>query len=455
MKKMILVFLSLIVCIAIFANDRTFPAVTVTANNNPTAGYVYLSNFILNPGVDNTPYLMILDNQGQAVWSRQMNAPLHLDFKIQPNGMMTYFDIGKKKFYGMNKYFEVVDSFYCIGYETDEHELRILPNGNYVLFGVENVRTDMTQYIPAGLDTAIVTGNILQEITPQRQVVFEWKTLDPGHYSIGDCTQTTLLLSPLVDYAHCNAIEIAADGNYIISSRHLDEISKIDRTTGEFIWRMGGTECKNNQFTFIGDTRLGFTGFSHQHGIRLLPNGNFLLFDNGNLKTPPNSRAVEYAINEVDSTITRVWEYYHIPQIQTSAMGYAQRLDNGNTLICWGANDSGVMVTEVNNAGLKKWELTFPEDVYSYRAYRFPTIGGDYLNAPDSPANIQIITTNGLVNITWINDTRINNYKILSGDTPLGPFFNVTSQGILSAGQWTCVIPAGTSKFYQVVAVRD
>lgn len=445
-----------LLCISLSVQaQRTFPQINVTTNTNPTQGYVYVSNFILNPGVDNTPYLMILNNNGTPVWQRQMTAPLNLDFKIQPNGMLTYFDIGKKKFYGMNKYFEVVDSFYCNGYETDEHELRILPNGNYALFGIENVRMNMTEYVPAGLDTATVTGMILQELTPNRQVVFEWKTLDPGHYAINDCTQQSLLISPIVDYAHCNAIEIDMDGNYIISSRHLDEISKINKATGEFMWRLGGSACVNNQFTFTNDTRLGFTGFSHQHGIRLLSDGHILMFDNGNLKTPPNSRAVEYQINTADTTITRVWEYYHSPQIQTSAMGYAQRLDNGNTLIGWGANDSGITATEVTPVGLKVWEMGFPADVYSYRAYRFPTIGGSYVNAPSIPQSVFIDAATGFVNLTWDAVSHADGYKVYAADTPTGEYSDVTAQGVMIGTGWHTQIPVNTYKFYRVTAIRQ
>ena len=35
-------------------------------------------------------------------------------------------------------------------------------------------------------------------------------------------------------------------GHLLISSRHMDEVTKIDRQTGEIIWRLGG---KNNDFT--------------------------------------------------------------------------------------------------------------------------------------------------------------------------------------------------------------
>src|SRR5690606_33427409 len=109
-----------------------------------------------------------------------------------------------------------------------------------------------------------------------------------------------------IDYAHGNAVELDSDGNILISSRHMNEITKIDRTTGEIIWRWGG---KNNEFTFVNDT----LAFSFQHDIRRLPNGNVTLFDNGNHHKPPRSRAVEYELDEVNKTATVVWQYPEEP----------------------------------------------------------------------------------------------------------------------------------------------
>jgi len=88
------------------------------------------------------------------------------------------------------------------------------------------------------------------------------------------------------------------DGNLLISSRHLDEITKINRTTGSIIWRLGG---KNNQFAFPNDS----LGFSHQHAIRRIGNENILLFDNGNFRgisgSQPDTTA-EFYSRAVEST---------------------------------------------------------------------------------------------------------------------------------------------------------
>ena len=121
-----------------------------------------------------------------------------------------------------------------------------------------------------------------------------------------------------IDYVHGNAIELDSDGNWLVSSRHMDEITKIDRTTGDIVWRLGG---KNNEFTLLGDTLW----FSHQHAIRRIANGHVTLFDNGNGHTPPFSRAVEYELDEQARSARLVWQYRNTPDTYGSAMGYVQR----------------------------------------------------------------------------------------------------------------------------------
>jgi hypothetical protein len=142
----------------------------------------------------------------------------------------------------------------------------------------------------------------------------------------------------------------------------MDEITKISRTTGNIIWRLGG---KNNQFYFTNDN----IRFSHQHGIRRLTNGNIILYDNGNYHTPTFSRAAEYTINEINYTATLVWQFRNTPDYYGFSMGFAQRLPNGNTLISWGSTSP--TLTEVRPNGTKALQMTFPSGVYTYRAFKY------------------------------------------------------------------------------------
>ena len=201
-------------------------------------------------------------------------------------------------------------------------------------------------------------GLIIQEIDENKNVVFQWRSWD--HFNIVDAIYENLT-APTVDYVHGNAIEYDNDGNIMISSRHLNEITKINRSTGDIIWRIGGV---NNEFTFVNDT----IPFHYQHHIRRIENGNVTLFDNGNFRTPSFSRAVEYTLDEVNKTATLVWQYRNTPDTYGAFMGSVQRLRNGNTLIGWGGTSP--MLTEVTPSGTKALEISLPPGVFSYRAYR-------------------------------------------------------------------------------------
>ena len=276
-----------------------FPAITITSSQYPTPGEIFLSNFPFDASIPNTPYLMVIDTAGQPVFYRQQQG-FCFDFKLQPNGTYTYYDDSAGLYFALDSTGSPVDSFRCgNGYSTDEHDLMLLPNGHALVLGDDFQTVRMDSIVEGGDSSAIVEGIIVQEIDGDKNVVFQWRTWD--HFKITDATHEDLT-AHFIDAVHSNAISMDTDGTLLLSSRHLDEIMKIDRQTGDIIWRWGG---KNNEFTFVDDTR----GFSHQHAVRRIPNGDVTLFDNGNFHSPPFSRALEYRLDELGKTATLVWEY--------------------------------------------------------------------------------------------------------------------------------------------------
>lgn len=335
-----------------------FPQLTSHVYRPSAPGHLFLTNFPL--GVQETPYLMIVDNSGAPVFYRAMPA-MCADFKVQPDGRLTYFDSSAQKFFAMDTTYAVVDSFQCgNNYATDVHELRLLPNGHALLLGNDVQIVDMSAMVPGGNPAAQVLGQLIQELDADKNVVFEWRCWD--HFQITDATHENLTATN-IDFMHANAIDVDTDGNLLLSSRHMDEITKIDRTTGDILWRLGG---KNNQFALIGDTQW----FSHQHAIRRIENGNITLFDNGNYNVPQVSRAVEYALDETQKTLQLVWQYHNTPDIYGAAMGFVQRLPNGSTLISWGTGKPDII--EVLPDGTKVMDLELATGEVTYRAFRDP-----------------------------------------------------------------------------------
>jgi hypothetical protein len=174
-----------------------------------------------------------------------------------------------------------------------------------------------------------------------------------------------------LNFIHANAIDIDFDGHFLVSCRGLDEITKIHRTTGEIIWRWGGSQ---NEFTFVNDYP-----FTHQHSIRSLGNNRYLLYDNGNYSaqytgTINISRAVEYELDTIGMTAEKVWEFVHPDSLYTPSIGGAQRLPNGNTLIDFGNLQwlgMGSVVTEVDSNNQIVFQLEYDNGGNLYRAQKF------------------------------------------------------------------------------------
>jgi hypothetical protein len=342
-----------------------YPTLTLANVDHPDPGGLFVAPFTFNFAHERGD-MVILDNRGQPLFWRSWPTT-SWDFKRQPDGLLTFFTL-PATFIAMDSTYAVVDSFKTgNGYVTDVHDLQILPNGHALLMSYDWQRVRMDLVVPGGNPDALVAGLIIQELDTAKNVLFQWRSWD--HFEITDAdTCIEKLTGPTVDYVHGNAVELDQDGNILISSRHMSEITKIDIASGAVIWRFG-SRAKHNEFTFLGDPR----GFSHQHDIRRLPNGHLSLFDNGNCLDPVYSRALEYEIDEDHKIATLVAEHRQVPDTYGAFMGNAQHREGGGITIGWGGAGPDPKVTEVHADGSTALELGFGSPTtWTYRAFRFP-----------------------------------------------------------------------------------
>jgi hypothetical protein len=126
--------------------------------------------------------------------------------------------------------FGVVATVTAVGYLPDNHDIQPAPEGDrYLIMVYREFPYDMTPF--GGSPAATVVSLILQEVDTQGHLYFEWDSWD--HIPLTDTNR--LLTDPEIDYVHGNAVEYDYDGNILISGRSLDEITKINRQTGEII----------------------------------------------------------------------------------------------------------------------------------------------------------------------------------------------------------------------------
>ena len=344
------------------------PAVTTQTFGMPPSG---LTAFAVIVPSRTHGYALIVDSIGRIRWYMTLDRFI-TDLEPQPNGhyalSLGAFDPFVGSSSSINSEYDELDIAGRTvrrwattgGYFTDNHEFRLTPSGTGLLLGLHPQSMDLTTF--GGSATATVVGNVLQEVDSVGRVLFSWSAFD--HFSITDIDPSVSLTSSPVDWNHGNAVEIDHDGNYLLSFRSLSEVTKIDSRTGAVIWRFGGVA---NQFQFLGDPLQ----FSFQHGIRRLANGHVILFDNGNTHNPPFSRAVEYQLDEVARTATAVWSYRPAPDLYSAALGLAQRLSNGNTVVTFGLLGT---VHEVTPTSQLAWQMTLPPNFFIYRAYRIQSL---------------------------------------------------------------------------------
>ena len=374
-------------------------------NLNPAPGYI----FINNSHSGSVRYNVIFDNDGSPIWYLRTGGEDRRDFKVQKNGWITMlvrsgFDFGQGHV-AYDRNYRQVKTFHAVnGYATDEHELQVLENGGYLLLGVRGQTVDMRSYIDGGKRNAGVSVTAIQEFTPNGELIFLWDALE----QIDEYLPYLELDDPRSDgfrFPHMNAVDIDDDGHILLSCRHLSTVFKINRKTGEIIWRLGG---EFSDFTFVNDP---LNGFRNQHDIRNLGGGHYTVFDNGNLHNPPVSRGVEYQLDMAKMTATLVWEYRNPPTMGYSHyMGNAQRLPNGNTYINWVLGGQP-QSTEVTKDGRVVYEMRYADSHNVYRSFRFPWDG----KALKPTLYVDSQTNGAALIFNQFGDPDVAYYKIYGG----------------------------------------
>lgn len=255
------------------------------------------------------------------------------------------------------------------------HDFYRMSNGNTMVVRYVAIPPEVAAKVKGGLGIrpgGTLWSDSFQEVTPEGKVVWEWlphEHMDPEEYII--CP-----LCPGNEWTHVNSCVVLPNGD-ILTVFHMNHyIVIIDRGTGKIKWRYGGSE------------KLG-----HPHHATILDNGNILIFDNGGHRAPnlkerifpiiSFSRVLE--INPANNEI--VWEYrdecpFHF---YSAIISGAQRLPNGNTLICEGTTGRFFEVTPDKDI---VWEYVNP--IYDDQQYVIHGLTNAVFRAyrygPDDPA---------------------------------------------------------------------
>jgi hypothetical protein len=284
------------------------------------------------------------------------------------------------------------DGSVCAPHGRWNHEMLVRPGNKVWTIGAEIRPVTLN-----GKDT-LQTGGTIEEwdITKGTvtRLVSLFDLLDPvnnrtvdsdvtgGFFWMGNQNQYS---GEAEDWTHSNSLEVIPNGDILMSNRHLDQVIAIKPDFSGVDWKLGGY---GSDFKFPNPADQ----FYHQHDVKMLPNGDLLLFDNGNLRPDDQggqySRAEELKLDFSTMQATKVWEYRYTPDLFSSAVGSVFRLNNGNTVVDFGvdtAKDDPLIFTvveaDLNGNAAAVTRISSPGKGDQYRAIPADSLNGETIGS--------------------------------------------------------------------------
>jgi hypothetical protein len=349
----------------------------------------------------------IVDDHGRPVWFQQ--AQTATDFRVQRyhgNPVLTWSEAadlgggaGGTDYIADTSYHVIATVHAGNGLGVDGHEFVLTPQGTALITIYHEVPYDLSSL--GGPANGTVLDAVVQEVdVATGQVVFEWHSLD--HVAPSESYE---LIDPSYDYFHINAVNLDNDGNLLISGRHTWTVYKVDRHTGNILWRLGG---KKSDFTLGPGVH-----FAWQHNPLPAGENTIRLFDNetnGSNTVSPPTRVIWIHLDTASATATLVRAISHPGGILVTSQGNAQALDTGNTFVGWG--DRG-RVSEFDPQGKLLFDALLTRGDDTYRAYRSAWAG-----QPDTqPTASGRTNRNGTttVHAIWNGATQVASWRVLAG----------------------------------------
>lgn len=217
----------------------------------------------------------------------------------------------KYNLFELNMTGQIINEYLVNGYHHDAKEL---PNGNLLVFA-NNINGDVVEDTMYEIERS--TGKILR--TWDLNSYFNVGNYNNAGQHVSDVNYG----SDTHDWLHTNGMEYDESTNSVlISARHQDAVFSISLGTGEINWILSNPDdlwpeyLEEKLLTPTGDN---FEWQYGQHNISLLPNGDIMMFDNGDYRskntdevlpaTQGYSRTVVYRIDKENMTVSQVWQF--------------------------------------------------------------------------------------------------------------------------------------------------
>lgn len=422
---------------------------------------------------------LIIDNTGNPFWFRSLSTPnlMNTDFRVQQLNGQSVLTFWQGTLATPPRYtnapggssepgscYYILDNTYAVittlsaqnGFTSDIHEFLLTPNNTALFLSTKAVPMDLTPY--GGPKNGYVQDFAIQEVDLQtNELIFFWDALD--HVPLTDSFEPASSATSsgnIWDAFHFNSVGLTDSGTDIIASgRNTWTIYRINKPTGNIVWRLGG---KQSSFTIL----TGAT-FSWQHDARFLSStgttNTVSMFDDNCCEgdtVPPGTPPAHGLVLQLDlnaMTASLVTSYYHDPLINVASQGNVQTLSNSNKFVGWGQSQyfsefAAAGNTESTPALNLLYDAQMPGSNYTYRAYRETWVGTPYY-----PPSAAAKSNNGQVTVyaSWNGSTETASWQVFAGSDP-----NALSlvASAAKSGFETAIAVANNGPYFQVKALN-
>jgi hypothetical protein len=302
-------------------------------DNAPTEpGFIITSTLVAPAAV------MIIDMDGDIVWWHLAEEDVIGQSKLSLDGEGVYYQ--RINVEGQNSH--------RLRYISLDGETQLtwdVPSGHHDFSQLPDGKIGLLAHDQRFVEGEEVIGDKIVELSPDGTIEEVYSTWDDLTY--GGSTG----LTQGTGWTHANVLQYdAEDDAYLVSYKSLDSIHKIDRSTGERVWSLGGAE---SDFAMAdGSSRI----FESQHQFQVLED-SILVFVNGDEVDDLDSMAMEYSFDESNPVVEEIWTYENDPGLFCFSLGDVQRLENGNTHVNWSVQGQ---MDEVDADGNLLWRLIGP-----------------------------------------------------------------------------------------------
>lgn len=349
------------------------------------------------------------------------------------------------------------------GWTADLHEFLLTENGTALFLAFKTVAKDLSEY--GGPQDGYVGDYSIQEIDlATNKLVFSWDMLD--HISLKDSYETAASANStdgnVWDVFHPNSLDIGSNGELLLSMRNMWAGYAIDRTSGEVQWQLNGKQQSDETWPLI--TPAKSASFSWQHMLRFRGTDQISLFDDACCGTAANgdaekaqgtSRGLLLDVDFTQKTATVAKTAYHDPSLSVSSQGSMEELPNGDWFVGWGIEpyfsqfgaDGNTESTPSSNL---MYDVKFPGDMFSYRAFR-----DDWVGIPTTPPKTVAQAKDGKTTVyaSWNGSTQTVAWQVLAGSSESD--LAVVEANAARTGFETSIAVTGSAAYYQVKALDD